>query len=305
METIVADNQPSFNSGVNVISEMLNEPEVQNYLRENGIKILEYKPYPSGASFLGGAVESLIQHIKQVLYSSVGKRLLNLRQFEFVVAEAQALVNKRPIAWKEKLSANDINDQNPFSLSPEMLITGYDVPFFNILPMETSELQDDLSWEPCTKKDSSQLYERFNSLSKARESLHNAYEVEFLRNLEKQATNKPNRYKKGNQQELHVGDIVAVKTKLLKPFHYPQAIVTSLEFNDLGEINAINVRKANGSIIRRHPCDIIPLLSNDIESNNEEVAVDTPVAANAARPQHKAAQACNEAVRSLAERHLT
>ena len=303
MQSIIADNQPSFASSFKYMSGLLAQTEISNYLKTNNINLLDYQPYPSGASFLGGAVESLVGQVKEILNVSVGKQKVKAEYFDFAVAEAKCLVNKRPIAFKELLSSNDIDSDMPFALSPEILLKGYEVPSFNILPLQSDDEESDPTWVPSSESKNNflDLYKKFASLSKARTAMHTAYEHEFLRNLEMQATDKPNRYKKVNQIELKKGDLVAVKTKLIKPFHYPYAVVQEIEYNDVNEINAIKVRKANGEIIRRHPTDIIPLLScsnnDDTEEHQQEEHSDED--STSVRPLRQAKLDCMEANKKL------
>ena len=88
--------------------------------------------------------------------------------------------------------------------------------------------------------------------------------------------NKPNRYNTHKQTNLEIGDLVAIKTKLLKPFYYPRGVITDIEYNDIHEVKALTVRKANGESLRRHPSDIIILmhsavsLETDVNQQNQE-----------------------------------
>ena len=258
MSRIISDNQVSFIKAINHVRSMLQSPEIETFLTDKNITLLMHTPYPANASFLGSCVESLVKEIKHILYASIGKRLLSSREFELCVAETKHLVNKRPIVLKEILSSNQVNDEIPFAITPELLIKGYVVPSLNILPHNSSDELEDQDWSP---NNSSKLFDSYKHLSAVRNNIANLYDDFFLKDLEMKATNAPNRYKKYSQADLKLNDVVSIKTKLLKPFHYPVGTVESIEKNSLGEINAISVRKSNGEIIRRHPCDIVPLLS--------------------------------------------
>ena len=104
METVVSDNQPAFKQGLSHVGKLLAETPVVNYLKSNNIAEFRYLPYPSGASFLGAAVESLVGQVKNVLYASIGRRIIDFENFVFAVAEAKTLVNKRPICFKNLLT---------------------------------------------------------------------------------------------------------------------------------------------------------------------------------------------------------
>ena len=305
MSRLISDNQTSFSSGVDHVMTLLQDSEVESFLAENNIEKLSYLPYPSGASFLGSCVESMVAQIKHVLYSSIGKRLLTLRELELCVAEAMHLVNKRPIALKEMLSSSDITNEMPYALTPEVLIKGYQVPSLNILPLSSNDDLHDPDW---TSSGTSKLYDSFRQLSAVRNKIADIYSDCFSLDLEKKATNIPNRFKKQSLVDLKVNDVVKIKTRLLKPFNYPMGIVTSIERNSLDEINAVSVRKSNGEVLRRHPSDIIILLSApDVEQtiandNTLDQAKDNTPSVRK-NPQRKAKLICQRKNTELVKKH--
>ena len=271
METVVSDNQPSFVNGMSCLANILGSVEIKNFLKVHNIKKFSFEPYPSGASYLGGAVESLVKQVKNVLYTSIAKNKVTSHQFLFLAAEAKALVNKRIIGFKSSLTNELASSSVPFALTPELLLKGYEVPSFNILGSD----KDDEKWEP-PDSSSDALFDYFKQLNDIRNKIQRSYETEFLKSLEWQAVNKPNRYKARNQSHLAIGDLVAIKAKLLKPFYYPRGVVTNIEYNDINEVKAVTVRKANGESLRRHPSDIIILmhsavsLETDVNQQNQE-----------------------------------
>lgn len=301
MECVVSDNQPGFIAGFECLSRVLESVEVQDFLKTRGIKPFSFKPYPSGASFLGGAVESLVKQVKNVLYVSMSKNRLTAGQFIFLVAEAKALVNKRPIGFKKSLTNDNQALEVPFTLTPEILLKGYEVPSFNILSLGEENHVNDPTWVPgnTSRKD---LFDYFDYLNAQRGKLQECYEMEFLDNLKWQATNSPDRYKQRTLTKLCVGDMVAIKSKMMKPFYYSRGIVTNIEYNDKGNINAVAIRKSNGESVRRHPSDLVLLYSvegvDKFEENENDLA-DEPI--NASRPQREAKTNCMLANKKLAE----
>ena len=260
---------------------------------------------------MGGSVESMIRQVKAILYSSIGKKMLDLQQFQLVVAEANALVNKRPLAFKEALSSNKLDDLDQLIITPELLLRGYEVPSLNVLPITAFDEQNDPSYELKTNVSSSDLFAYFKDFSATRNNLYVNYEKEFLRTLEKQSTDKKARYKHSNQPVIKVGDLVAIKTKLLKPFSYPKALVHSIEFNNLGEINALSLRKANKEIVRRHPSDVILLQtfdsqtdSNDSVRESDDSVIAPENTGNESRPLRKAKLECERANKRLCDSGL-
>ena len=110
METVVSDNQPSFKQGLSHVARLLSEPPIVSYLKSNNIAKFRYLPYPSGASLLRAAVESLVGQVKNVLYASIGNKITDLVNFVYAVPEAKPLVNKR------LLSSNSLNSELPFAI---------------------------------------------------------------------------------------------------------------------------------------------------------------------------------------------
>ena len=298
MESIVSDNQPSFVVGLDYLGKVLKETDFQNFLKSHGIKSFSFKPYPSGASFLGGAVESLVKQVKHVLYVSISRGKVTSKEFSYLVAEAKALVNKRVIGFKKCLTNDQEGMQVPFAITPESLLKGYEVPSFNILSLGEENDTSDRTWEP-TPSGIDDLYNHFKSLNTLRSSIQELYEIEFLGNLEWQAVNSPNRYKLHTQRKLQIDDLVAVKCKFLKPFFYPRGIVTGIEYNDVEDINAVTIRKANGEKIRRHPSDIVLLLPS-CKKNVENATVNAFQPLGESRPFRRAKEKCMETNRNLA-----
>ena len=132
-------------------------------------------------------------------------------------------------------------------------------------------------------------------MSVTRKKIHQLYEQEFLRTLESQATNKLGKYKIQSQKNLKLGDVVAVKTNLVKPYHYPMGLVYKLEYNNLQEVNAVTVRKENGELLRRHPSDVILLIQSDFNNmNDHSVPENGPVHSKTERPNRRAKSSCGE-----------
>lgn len=238
----------------------------------------------------------MVKQVKHIIVAGLGNRIVPLSEFQFIVAEAECLVNKRPIALKSLLSANDKDPDLPCAITPELLIRGYEVPSMNILPVESGDSLDDMDWLP----NSSKVFEDFASLNKTRSKIHSLYEKEFLRTLEIQATNTPRRYSKHSQTDVNIGDLVAIRTNLVKPYHYPIGIVQELKYNDLQEINEILIKKANNELLRRHPSDVILLMhGNAIENEPPIMVPGSKEQIGVMRPSRQAKTKCNQNMRDI------
>ena len=210
------------------------------------------------------------------------------------------LINKRPLAFQRLVSEPDESDL--FPISPEMLVKGYDVPSIAIVPPLFNEEIDsnDTPYEGSYRNMfEHNLYDSFNELRKVKSRLADYYYDEFLQNLRYDSVNRGGAYKKHHHEMLQIGDLVAIKQKFLKPFSYPLGIVTNLEINSLNEVVAVNVRKSNGEVIRRHVGDIILLekVKDDQLSSERDIPSGTSLRKPSSRVASKKAR---ENIRSLA-----
>lgn len=258
---IISDNGSPIVAGVNQTISYLSDDDSKDFLSARNIQMLEFHPYPAGASKLGGFIETLVKQVKKILYSSIGRNILSVPDFEFLVKEANMLINKRPVAFANNL-ANLDSDLAVNVLTPEMLITGRDIPCLNILPhLGSDSIDSDFILDNRQKV----IVDRFKKLSRVRKNLEELYQGEFISSLLYQAINRKSRYKQCSHTELKPGDLVSVRSDGLKPYYYPLAIVINVEKNEIDEVVAASVRKSNGEIIRRHVSDLIFLLGSEFE----------------------------------------
>ena len=293
---ILSDNGSQLVGSIQLIQNFLDDVEVRNFLEERNIKKLHFTPYPSGASYLGGVVESLVKQVKNMIYCSLGKKLLTFRKFCLFIKECKMLINKRPVAFKNLLTSPN-NDQDAPHLTPEVLIHGYEVPAISIIPYLHADGIDDTFCPDLTRSER-QMYNSFNELRRVKNNLADVYTCEFLDNLRYQSVNAQKRYTKRTHQRLALGDMVSIKTKFMKPYDFPCGIVIDIEENDLGEVVHVTIRKANHETIRRHVSDVIFLQ----HSNSQNTGVkDCPVGVQpiAGRQQRDAAKKCDAKIASL------
>lgn len=253
-------------AGANTISSFLNDPEVSSYFKEHGFLTTKFQQYYKGCHKLGSLVESCVKQTKKLLFGAIGRNVLTVRDFEFLVGQTINLINKRPVAFKEALRG-DVGDCVPEAITPELLIHGFHMISLNLIPSLQS-VPDDPDWQagddPVLK-----LRSVCSNLRKVRVRLIELYNTEFLAKLIYQATNDKDRYQPVTHKGLEVGDIVLIKEEHSKPSQYPMALVRSLTINDLGEVTGAELLKGStGEILKRHASCIVPLLS---ESNQGRV----------------------------------
>lgn len=296
-QTVLSDNGSPIVSSLDTLVDTLNDPEVSNFLKENNIKKLDFTPYPPGASFLGGVVESLVKQVKHLIYGSIGRRILKLDEFYFLTSEAKMLVNKRPIAYEKCLI--DPEENAPLGvITPEMLLTGYDVPSLSIIPLMHSTSEDS-DYQPIVNPGKEDLLNSLKNLKNAKAELNKLYHLEFIDKLRTQSINNPNRYKSKSHVLLDPGDLVLIRQPLIKPYFHPMGIVSSVETNGLGEVVAAVIKKGNGESVRRHATDLVLLEKRYAvpKLSEESIAV-------RAKSKRKAARECSQKIRNLGDSNL-
>ena len=240
---VMSDSGSNLIAGSKTIESFLDDHSTAKYFRENNTKVLSFQQYYKGCPKLGSLVESCVKLTKRLISGSVGKNVLDFREFEFFISQTRHIVNRRPIAYKEALrdcSPNEIPD----TISPEMLIYGRRLLSINLVPGIQSSPIDELDpsddYNPVDR-----VVESYKKLKKVRQNLLELYHSQFIPNLITQATNEKDRYVKVPHDRLEVGDIVLIKEEHSKPSDYPMARVVDLKLNNIGEVTGATLLKGN------------------------------------------------------------
>ena len=269
---IMSDLGSQITCGSNKVLQFLNDPEVLDYLKSNNVEPLRFEQFSKGKSELGGLVESCVKLSKRLIFGSVGKNILSLRDFEFLICQTVHLVNKRPIAFKEGLRDSS-GIEFPEPITPEHLTHGRELISLNIIPeLQADPDLNDPDWSdvPIT----SHIKNNFTKLKKVRSRLNDLYHEEFLTNLVCQSTDRKDRYKQTRHDLLSKGDIVLLKEPHTKRLNFPMGIVKEVTINQLGECTDVLVFKGSTKeLVKRHVSSIIPLMSVD-ELNLNSNSVD-------------------------------
>ena len=240
------------------IRNYLHEPATESYFRENNVRITEFRQYYKGCSELGSLVESCVKLCKRLIAGSIGKSVLNFRDFEFVIMQTKHMVNKRPIVFQHSLRDCKSNEI-PETITPELLLFGHKFLSVNMIPHLHRDSEDpDPAWE----RDPVEIVKDVHAkLKTVRSKLEEIYCNEFLVKLMEQAVDKRDRYKKVSHHPIAVGDLILLKESNTKPINYPLGRVASVQVNSLGEVTGATVKKGKtGEIVKRHSSAIVPLL---------------------------------------------
>ena len=296
----ISDLGSSLQAGANSMRAFLSDHETQRFLGTHGIREISFSLYSKGNSSLGSLVETLVKQVKHLIWKSVKTNVLDFFYFQFLISEANNLINKRPVGFKEELHAM-AQDELPFCITPEMLIRGVDCPTLNIIPQLQSV---EAEFEPGQGNDLSSAYEK---LKRVREKMIDVYHRDFMVNLISQATDKPDRYLPVKHKTVRVGDVVLLVEPHQKQYKYPMGRVVSVEQNDLGETTAARILKGcSHETVYRHVTSIIPLLSPETEIEpteslvfTEEPSSETITTPNIRRTKRQAAKMAMHKIKNI------
>ena len=305
-ELVLSDQGSQIVAGGHVITNLLNDHVVTTFLAENGIKSTTFSQYAKGCHDLGGLVESCVKISKRMIHGCMGKQVLSISDFQFIVCKAVCLVNKRPIAFRETLREKGL-EEIPTPITPESLLRGHDLATLHILPSQSVDVDPD--WSPDTDREA-HIKTSFYKLNKNRENLAEIYRNEYIAELTRQATNFKQKYVPVSHDKLDIGDLVLLKEVNTKCINFPMGIVQNVTSNSLGEVTDVVVRKGNREIVKRHVKSLILLLKNQQSVTNTagepnaRIKVPTDVGAQAVKPKRAAAIRCKDRMTSLAKQNL-
>lgn len=269
-ELVISDLGTQLVAGANIISNICNDTETKLFFDERGIKSIKFEQYFKGCSAMGSMVESCVKLSKRLIYGAIGKTVLDVVHFDFIIQQTVHLVNKRPVAFREALRDDSSgSDEVPAPITPELLVKGYDIPSIHLIPTTSFEYRP-------SGDSSDTIAETFSKLTKIREKLTSLYHNEFLPQMISQAVDKKNRYKPVTNKIIQPGDIVLLKEDFSKAVNYPLAVVREVIVNDLGEVTcAILMKGSNREIVKRHASSLIPFMRRSETVSDRAVGDET------------------------------
>ena len=308
-EKCYSDMGSQLKAGANIIEDFIKDVETQTYFQKNNIQSLEFSQYYTGCHKLGGLVETCVKLTKDLISASIKKLVLDYLDFEFIICQTVHIVNRRPIAFKESLRENSV-DELPEIITQECLIYGYNLTSLNVIPELQAE-PEDTDWTPGSKS----VKTEYSKLQSARKRLIAIYNEEFIPKLIEQAVDSSDRYKPITHKKIKIGDLVLLKEPFLKPSNYPMAIVREVVTNELDEVTGATIFKGDTrELVKRHVSSLIPLMT----TNNDEdtipdnvntinpsnvVPVDQPTNSSTQtdKPQRKPRKAAMASTKRIAE----
>ena len=127
---VISDNAKTFKSASKELEKIMNDPSVIRHFTQEGIK---WSYNLEKAPWWGGFYERLVKSLKSGLKKTIGRAKLTQDELVTVVAEAEMILNCRPISY---VSTEDLEEP----LTPAHLIIGRRI---NALPEVDSPLDED------------------------------------------------------------------------------------------------------------------------------------------------------------------
>ena len=260
---MITDLGSNLTAGKKILDNVTSKDEIKEYLAENNIKNVCTETIPSKASFLLGFAENLVGQCKNLIFKSIGHKILELPDFQHLICKVSYLVNSRPIAFKNTLHSCPEGDV----ITPNLLIYGHNQIVLDIFPhiqgMDEEFDRDDPEYFPSQENINKSWINYINKLKDIKTKLNNIYYGEFLQNLFHQSTNKKDRYTLKSIKKLHVGDLVHICLPNTKRLKYPKGIITRVFLNSNKEVTSAEVRKANGELSTFHVNNLILALKGN------------------------------------------
>ena len=291
---ITSDLGSQLTSASDILRNFLKDSNTISYFNEHNIKSFEFQHYFKGCSQLGSLVEIIVKMTKRLVFGAIGNIIINIREFELVIAKTVHLINRRPLTFKESLSDGDVSV--PECITPENLLRGYELISINVIPDLQEVDLSDRDWEPDSTENN------LLKLNKVRNNLIRLYNEEFLINLTKLATNVKGRFKPFHHEIIKPGDIVLLKEPHTKANNYPLAVIKEVVKNSNNEVTGATLRKGKSrEIVKRHSSTIIPYLSvnTDFSLNNAAAKTSNEVSSSRKQPKRVAAEISRKKTRAI------
>ena len=261
--TILSDNGRNFVGAQRSLAEAVKTPDVDSYLREHEIRWKFQTPL---SPWKGGHFERMVSIIKASLNVSLRNKQLREEEFRTAVAEAQAVVNARPLTYL----SNEVDDE---PLTPSHLLRGH---LIRTLPTVESVQQD---------TPSKSARQRYVSLVQAVSAFRERWQKEYLTALQAR------HYASGRSRHasLKAGRLVLLKQADVPRYTWPLARIINIYPGEDGVIRSALVR-CRGDEYLRSVEYIVPLeLDDEEEEENARVEL-TDLASAGATPVDREAR---------------
>jgi len=236
---VMSDNASTYTSAADELTRLFTSEELSTVLGREGTR---WMFIPKKAPWFGGYWERLIGLTKMAIKKTLGRTHVNLTTLQTVVAEAEAMLNDRPLTH----ISDDITDLEP--LTPAHLLHGRRL---TRLPHEHANIEDirDPSYN-----EADQLRRDAKIQSALLDHFTGRWKHEYLTSL-REFYHPTGR----NGQQIKTGDVVLVHDECPR-INWKLAVVEDLSTGNDGMVRSANIRTKNGvtnrPITRLYPLEV-------------------------------------------------
>lgn len=232
---IVCDNATCFRGADNEIRELKIRLDPTQIQSETLRFQIEWRFGPPAGPHHQGLVERMVQEVKKGMKHLVKADKLTFPEWETVFSQIAGLINSRPIT----VSSSSPLDEPP--ITPNHFLIG------------RGELPN--PQVPCE--------EFIGNLTKRRElcnEMVNNFWKRWMSNIHRLS---PRNKWKNEQEEVKEGDVVLIIEDNVKRGHWKMAEVTRVHVGDGGLVRVVEIRTADGKVLKRPVTKLVMLMKSD------------------------------------------
>ena len=237
---IISDNAPQFKLVARLLDSVWPTdgwPDIENYLACEKIK---WKNIPEFSPWFGGFYERLVGIVKKAFIAAVGRRILIMDDFITLVAEAEAVVNSRPLTYLyEKLEDCKVIRPADF-INPGVK---FGTPMLE-------ENHDDIEFVP-NENSRQKLLKFWRRSQQAPDKLWNIYYKEYIISLRERFEREHKAKRSIQNSAPKLGEVVLVEEHGAPRGEWRLAKILEIKGGNDNYIRVARVKMANGNVLTR------------------------------------------------------
>ena len=261
-QVLYSDNAKSFISSTAVISNLIASDHFQEkFIRYN----IAHKTIPAYSPWFGATWERIFKTIKQCLYKTFGRSVVNETNFVTSLSDIQLAINNRPLTYRDKDNSIEV-------VTPNNLMSSN--ASFPSLVISEEDLEDNFEEDSIRDKLLNSLETRDVIVNRFRNDWYNKY---LLSLRDKHKNSFCIKELHTNPNFLYVGSVVLIKNAVKpRPYWTIGKIVEMLPGED-GLIRVVKVMRPDHNIMTTSIANLYPLElnCNEVPDNESEQISET------------------------------
>ncbi|KAK6760056.1 hypothetical protein RB195_021539 [Necator americanus] len=265
-DSVLSDNAPTFKLGKEIFTNELmgfeQDALVRKFSLDNGFKWSFITPY---SPWKGGIYERLVGSVKACLKKTMLKRILDLRTFETVLFEIEAILNTRPLI---PITSSDPDED--IVLRPIDLIN----PYFRI-----GRLKDitPLRYDVTANEHHNSIIEHYQEFREILDHFWNLWHKEYLALLAERNASR-SKCRQYARKSPKIGDVVIIRQENIPRSNWPLGLILQLNTSKDGMSRSARIRTGKKTIVERSIKHLVPLeiTAEDVSSINQSKRSLTP-----------------------------